>query len=168
MNNSAQSRIKSFQEVKGLKKIFMLLLASVFLVSCSKPTVENTSALDAAMSFTEIAGFDFDNTESLLDINTAERYGINPSDVEEGYVVCSTEDASADKLIIAKGKNVRSTENIEKSLSNVLINLSATYKDNPEESKKIENHLFKTRDKMTILAISEYTDEIEEIFNRLD
>ncbi len=145
----------------------LLLLMSIFLVSCSKPTVEKTSALDATMAFSEIAGFDFDNTESLLDINTAERYGINPSDVEEGYVVCSAANASADKLIIAKGKDVRSTENIERSLSNVLINLSATYKDDPEESRKIENHLFKTRDKITILAISEYTDQIEEIFDKL-
>lgn len=150
-----------------MKKILIIAVA-LMLCSCSKPKVENTSALDAVKELGEIASLDTSEPESLLNINVAERYGINPSDVEEGYVISSSQNGVPDKIIIAKGKNTTATQNIEDSLSNVLINLGRTYKDSTEQSKKIEEHIFKTRDKLTLLAVCNNTDKLKEVFNSYD
>ncbi len=148
-----------------LKKTALIAVIGIMLSACSKPVVENTSALEAITAVCEKAGFDTDGMRSLSDIDAAEECGINPNDIEEGYIVVSPEKGSPDKIILAKGRDIRSTENIEKSLSNLLINLSATYRDDPDKSKKIEKHLFKTRDKMTLLAVCDDPEELEEVFN---
>ncbi len=144
------------------------LALCLMLSACSKPTVENTDIYEGIVTLAAETGLGDETAEDLLNIDVAERYGLNPSDIEAGYVVTSSEKGKPDKIIMAKGKDTAAVESIEKSLSNVLINLGSTYKDYPEESKKIEEHLFKTRDRITLLAVCENTDKAEEIFNGFD
>lgn len=145
-----------------------LLLGCLFLTGCSRPTIENTSARRGIEALAVGTSLEGESAESLLDINIAERYGLNPSDIEEGFVITSSENGKPDKIILVKGKDRTSTENVERSLSNVLINLTSTYKDYPEESKKIETHLFKTRDTLTLLAVCDDAKSLEETFNTFD
>lgn len=151
-----------------MKSLGAVLLLCALTAGCSKPTVENTDVYGAVIEIGAETSLKEEEAENLKDIDAAERYGLNPSDIEEGYVITSSEEGKPDKIILAKGKDSASVENIEKGLSNVLINLTATYKDYPEESKKIENHLFKTRDRLTLLAVCDNIDKVEEIFDSFD
>ncbi|MCC8014476.1 MAG: DUF4358 domain-containing protein [Eubacterium sp.] len=150
-----------------MRKIYFTLILTwcMLLTACSRPTIENTEAAEGIALLAAGTSLAEETVESLSDINIAERYGLNPSDIEEGYVITSSENGKPDKIILVKGKDRTSVENIEKSLSNVLINLTSTYKDYPEESKKIENHLFKTRDTLTLLAVCDNSKDLEEVFN---
>ncbi|MCD8157730.1 MAG: DUF4358 domain-containing protein [Clostridiales bacterium] len=121
------------------------LLSCVLLSGCSRPKIENTDIYNAAVSLARETELKDETVESLLDIDIAERYGLNPSDIEEGYVITSSEKGKPDKIIIAKGKDTAATENIEKSLSNVLINLTSSYKDYSEESKKNRKSPFQNK-----------------------
>ena len=78
----------------------------------------------------------------------------------------NTEDEDkSDKIIIVKASSKDTIENIERALSSEIVGITDSWKENDQESKKIENHIFKTKDVYVIMAISDKSEEIEKIFD---
>lgn len=153
-----------------IKKMFVLFFL-FFLVGCGQNDdldknynkVSSIEILEAINNNNII--FQTASIKSLKTQELANRYGISTDDLTDGVVYYSTNENISDCIIIAVAKDKSNLEAIERALSSEIIGLSDSFKNNDAESKKIENHLFKTKDLVVILAISDYIEEIENIFD---
>lgn len=151
---------------KNLKYImFVLICLSVLLSACSKKESKDVSVSDVIDKMKETAQFDEEYEEDFKDSDVAARYGISTDDVEEGKIYYSRDENKSDEIILIKAKNKDAVENIEQALSSEIVKLSNAWKNEENETKKVENHVLKTRDDFIFLVISEKPDEIEKIFD---
>lgn len=150
-----------------MKKIILIAII-LALTACTKDKTETAdiSTKELLSMLREDMNLENVKTEDITTLETAERYGISPDDVEEGYVYYTTNDTKADKLIILKAKDNDTLENVQRALSSEIVGLNDTWKNDETQRSKIENHLFKTKDKYVILAITENADNLEEKFDK--
>jgi len=147
-----------------MKKILFLLIL-LLLTSCKKEEAADVPVKDLLSSMKTEVDFENAKTEDITSIETAQRYGISTDDVKEGYVYYTADETKPDKIIIIKAKDTDAVEDIQHSLNSEIIGLKNTWKADNTESKKIENHLFKTKDKYIILSVAEDNSKIENIFD---
>jgi len=145
------------------KTLFLFIL--LLLTSCKKEEAADIPVKDLLSSMKSEVDFQNTKTEDITSIETAQRYGISTDDVEEGYVYYTTDETKPDKIIIIKAKDTDAVEDVQRSLSAEIVGLKKTWESNDTESKKIENHLFKTKDKYIILSVAENNSKIENIFD---
>lgn len=148
-----------------MKKIFYVL-ALILLTACSKPTAKETPISQVMNEIKAEITIPESIEEDLLDQKNAEKYGISTNSITDGIACYSTADGNSDKIIIARAKEQKEIENIEKALAAELSAASAAWKNNETESKKIDDALIKTKDDCIILAISDEIDKIERIFDK--
>ena len=147
-----------------MKNLFILVFCFL-LIGCSKKTTPNLSSQYILSVINEKVTFDNPIEEDLKEQSIAERYGISPSDIENGVVYYTENEDESDKIIIAKASSKDTVENIERALSSEIVSISDAWKDNDGEMAKIEKHIFKTKDIYVIMAISDKSKEIEKIFD---
>lgn len=152
-------------EVNAMKKYMLIFL--IFLTACSKPQT-NTASLDSV--FEEIknaAAFDNGITEDITEQKTADKYGISPSSIAEGYVYYPKAGNVPDIVIIAKASSNDSIEDIEKALSAIVAGKKEVWKDNEKERVKTENYIICTIGDCTLLSIGENAEATDLIFHKL-
>lgn len=147
-----------------MKNLFILSFCFL-LIGCSKNTTPDLSSKYILSVINEKITFDNYVEEDLKEQNIAERYGISPSDIENGVVYYTENKDESDKIIIVKAVSKDTLENIERALSSEIVSISDAWKDNDREMAKIEKHIFKTKDIYIIMAISDKSKEIEKIFD---
>nr|WP_317356514.1 DUF4358 domain-containing protein [uncultured Tyzzerella sp.] len=146
-----------------MKKLILIIF--IFLLTgCGKKTA-NISSQYILDTINEEVTFDNAVEEDLKEQSVAERYGISPSDIEDGVVYYTRDEDKSDKIIIAKASSKDTVENIERALSSEIIGITDAWRDNEEEIGKIEKHIFKTIDIYIIMAISDNVKMIEEKFD---
>lgn len=148
-----------------MKKLFIFSFFILLLIGCSKETLPDISSEYILNNITKKVSFDNPVQEDLTEQSIAERYGIAPNDIENGVVYYTKDEDKSDKIIIAKASSKDTIENIERALASEIVGITDSWKDDSVESKKIENHIFKTRDIYVIMAISDKSKEIEKIFD---
>lgn len=147
-----------------MKKL-LFFISFILLVGCSKDILPNISSEYILNNITKKVSFDNAIEENLKDQSVAERYGIAPKDIENGVVYYTKDEDKSDKIIIVKASSKDTIENIERALSSEIVGITDSWKENDQESKKIEKHIFKTKDVYVIMAISDKSKEIEKIFD---
>ena len=147
-----------------MKKL-LFFISFILLVGCSKDILPNISSEYILNNITNKVSFDNAIEENLKDQSVAERYGIAPKDIENGVVYYTKDEDKSDKIIIVKASSKDTIENIERALSSEIVGITDSWKENDQESKKIEKHIFKTKDVYVIMAISDKSKEIEKIFD---
>ena len=148
-----------------MKQIFTVIFC-LFLIGCSKDTVPNLSSEYILSEITKKVSFDNSEEEKLKDQSVAQKYGISPSDIENGVVYYTKDKEKSDRIIIVKAKSKETLENVERALSSEIVSISDSWKDNDAEMKKIEDHIFKTKDVYVIMAISNKSKQIEKAFDK--
>ena len=147
-----------------MKKL-LFFISFILLVGCSKDILPNISSEYILNNITKKVSFDNAIEENLKDQSVAERYGIAPKDIENGVVYYTKDEDKSDKIIIVKASSKDTIENIERALSSEIVGITDSWKENDQEPKKIEKHIFKTKDVYVIMAISDKSKEIEKIFD---
>ncbi len=147
-------------------KIFLSLIITLSLFTGCGKTSESANINFSELQANLISKASFENsvTEDLKNISTAQKYGLALDDIEEGFAYL-TNNENSDRIILAKTKGGASSENVEKSLSNEVAGLIATWEDDTKESKKLEEHVLKTKENYVILIISENSAELEDEFD---
>lgn len=145
-------------------KLFLSLLMSAVLFSGCAKTSENINFSELQANLISKANFNNSQTENLKDITAAQKYGLTTDDIEEGFAYY-TNNESPDRIILAKTKGGSSTENVEKSLANEAAGLISAWESNEKESKKLSEHVLKTKENYVILIISENSAELEDMFD---
>ncbi|MFI3231658.1 MAG: DUF4358 domain-containing protein [bacterium] len=135
--------------------------------SSNEQAIESTKILEAINNNNIL--FESGSIKNLKTQELANRYGIAVDDLKDGIIYFSTNENISDCIIIATAKDKDALEGIERALSSEIVSLSDSFKNNELESKKIENHIFKTKNLTVLLAISDetYTYLIEDIFDNL-
>lgn len=149
-----------------MNKILLILILTFSLSGCAKDDVPNISSEYILSNITKVVSFENAKTENLKEQDIAERYGISPTDLENGVVYYSSNKDKSDKIIIIKAVSKDKLENIERALSAEIIGVTDSWKANERESKKIEKHILKTRDVYVMFSISDKNKEIEEAFDK--
>lgn len=153
-------------EVKTLKKI-ILILCLLLLTGCNKPRSKDIPLSQVLEQIKVIAEFNNTQTEDLTNQKIAAQYGIDPTSISEGYVYYSTDEETADEIIIVRAASQNEVENIEKALNGELSAKTEAWKNNKTESDKIENHVMRTIGDCVLLAIGDRSAEIDQVFNQL-
>lgn len=143
--------------------LFLIIL--FLLTGCSQKDLPNLSSEYILSCINKTVKFENAKTDNLKEQSVAERYGISPDDIENGIVYYSEDEDKSDKIIIVKAVSKNKLENIERALSAEIIGVTDSWKQNLEESKKIEQHILKTKDVYVIMAISNENKKIEEAFD---
>lgn len=148
-----------------MKKILLYLIFTFMLVGCSKNEVKDVSVYDIISNIETQYPIENGIKEDLLKQDVAERFGISPSDIEEGVVYHTNVGDSADEIIIVKAKEEGKVEPIERGISAEIVGITDSWKENEKEAKKVDNHIFKTIGNYVILCVSDNAEEIVEIFD---
>lgn len=148
-----------------MKKI-MLILALLSLTACMKPSAKETPLKEVMNEISKSIELENPVTEDLSEQKNSKKYGISTEAIVDGVAYYSTSEEKSDKIILVRAKTKEDIEKLEQALSAQLTAASSAWRDNPEESKKAENGVLKTKDDCVILAISDKTKEIEEIFDK--
>jgi len=150
-----------------LKKFLLTILIASALSGCQKKEAESSIAFSEIQNkLISKANFENTKTEDMKEINTAQRYGISPDDIEDGFAY-STENESSDKIILVNTKGGASIENVEKALANEVSGLITSWEDNAAESSKLKEHVLKTKENYVILIISDDSAKIEDEFDNI-
>ncbi len=99
--------------------------------------------------------------EDLTDPEIARQYGINPSDITEGYVYYEKDGDKSEKIIILEAVNEKSIEDLEKAVQNESIGLNKRFEDDTDESEKLSKSFTKTSHNYVILVNSEQHKALE-------
>jgi len=151
--------------VQKIVSIFTIIFIILTFSGCQDDKSEdNINFSDMQSKLISKANFDNSTTDDLKDIKTAQQYGISIDDIEDGFVY-STKNENSDKIILAKTKGGSSVENIEKAIANEVSGLISSWEDNASESKKLNDHVLKTKDNYVILIISENSANLEDEFD---
>lgn len=150
-----------------MKKLLLLLMFILSLTGCSKNKVKDVP-VDAIISNIE-KNYPINNSikEDLKQQDIAERYGISPDDIEEGVVYYTEDKDKADKIIIFKAKSKENIESLERAISSEIVGMSDSWKNNETEAKKVDNHLFKTKETYVIYCVSDNAEKIVELFDNM-
>lgn len=152
-----------------MKNVIILIIILIIITGCGKSKVKNVSTNNILENIKSNYPFNNPIEENIKNQSVAERYGISPNDIEEGVVYYTSDNNKSDKIIIVKASSKSKLENIERAISSEIIGITDSWKENEEESKKIEKHVFKTKDLYVFACISDDSKSIEEIFdNTLD
>lgn len=153
----------------NMKKLILCLFTSVlFFCGCTKTNSKDTSNValaDISNKLIETADFDNAVIEDLTNTETAERYGISTDDIESGIVYYTSDEDKADKILIAKAKDEKALENVEKAFSAEIVGLADTWSNYEFENKKVEEHILKTQENFVVLLLSDDPDELEKTFD---
>ena len=148
------------------KIVWVSILSVLFLVSC-------TGKFDTKVEVSQIMEtikreVDLQNgvEEDIKSMDNAERYGLTLDDIEEGRIYYTKDAENPDKIMVIKAKNEDSMENIEKAMNAETIGLMDAWK-NTEQTKKVENHILKTRGRYVLLMIGDDAKRVESIFDRM-
>lgn len=148
-----------------MKKVVLFIFLIFLLAGCSKKESKNADISEVMDNIKSAVKLDKSKQEDITSLETAERYGLSPDDIEEGSVYYTSDENKSDKIILIKAKNKDAVENIEKALAAEIVGLNETWGSNDKEARKVENHLLKTRDDYIILAVSDDVEKIENIFD---
>lgn len=155
------------KNIKLMTYIVLIFIVSVSLSGCKQEVNTNVSTKDIISSMQSIENFKNGVLEDLTTQEVAERYGITKEDLEEGFVYYPSGEERADKIIVLKVKDEASIENMERAISAELIGLTDSWKNDEYEAKKVEQHVFKTKDLYILLYVGENSDKIENIFDNM-
>lgn len=149
-----------------LKIITAAIISLIFISGCGKDTDKNSNINFSELQSDLVSNSEFKSAqiEDLKDIKISQKYGIATDDIEEGFVYL-TKDEKPDRIILVKTKGGSSAENIEKSLANEISGLISSWENDPGESKKLEEHVLKTKDNYVILIVSENSAKLEDRFD---
>lgn len=148
-----------------MKSKYLLLSLVLLLTACSKPESKGTPVADIMSQIQATTNFTSPVTEDLSNQKSAESIGISPDDISEGILYYSSDESKVDKVILVKAKKQDRIEPLENALGAEIIGLTDSWSNNDAESKKIEQHLLKTKDDYIILAVADNVDNIEKIFD---
>ncbi len=149
--------------MKKILLIFLLLL----LTACSKLKSKDTPISQVLEEIKVISEFNNAQTADLTNQKIASQYGIDPTSISEGYAYYSTDENSADMVIIARAASQNEIENLEKAISAKLTSETTSWKNNEKEAEKIKNHSMRTIGDCVLLAIGDKSTEIEQVFYQL-
>ncbi len=150
-----------------MKKIAILLIIVLSLTGCGRYESETVSISDLGAAVTFTAGLREYRSESLKNMDIAASYGIAPGEIDEGMVYYSAKDGCIDKIILVKSLDHDGLRNVEHALETHISMLALAYRYHDNERAKIDNHLFKTRGLYTILALTDNSKKVEEVFDNM-
>ena len=150
-----------------MKKILLLLMLVLSLMGCSKNKIKNVPVASIISNIEKNYPINNSIKEDLKQQDIAERYGISPDDIEEGVVYYTEDKDKADKIIIFKAKSKENIESLERAISSEIVGMSDSWKNNEIEAKKVDNHLFKTKETYVIYCVSDNAEKIVEIFDNM-
>lgn len=150
-----------------MKKILLLLMLVLSLMGCSKNKIKNVPVASIISNIEKNYPINNSIKEDLKQQDIAERYGISPDDIEEGVVYYTEDKDKADKIIIFKAKSKENIESLERAISSEIVGMSDSWKNNETEAKKVDNHLFKTKETYVIYCVSNNAEKIVEIFDNM-
>lgn len=148
-----------------MKKLLYMAVI-LMLTGCSKPIAKETPISKVMEEISENVNISSPVEEDLTIQKNAEKFGISTQSIKDGIAYYTTSKDKSDKIIIVRASSQEEVENLEQALSAELTSSKKAWKENENESTKVENALFKTRDDCIILAINENIEEIEEIFDK--
>lgn len=147
-------------------KLILLLVSLMSMTGCEKKEFNELSSQEILYNIEERVTLNKFFKEDLTKEEIATDYGIAPSDIEHGVLMYSSEEGKNDKILIVKAVDEKALENIERAFANEIIKLSDALRDNNNELKKVEECVFKTKGLYVMMAISDYPNEIEDIFDK--
>lgn len=150
-----------------MKKILLFLILVFSLAGCSKNKVKSVPIQNIISSIESKYPINNSIKEDLKQQDIAERYGISSDDIEEGIVYYTKDKDKADKIIIIKAKGKENIESIERAISSEIVGMGDAWKNNESEAKKVDNHLFKTKETYVIYCVSDNAEEIVKIFDNM-
>ena len=148
-------------------KKFILILSLLLLTGCNKPRSRDIPISQVLEEIKVVAEFSNTQTGDLTNQKIAAQFGIDPTSISAGYVYYSTDEGTADEIIIVRAASQNEVENIEKALGGELSAKTEAWKNNETESDKIENHVMRTIGDCVLFAIGDRSAEIDQVFNQL-
>lgn len=148
-----------------IKKIVSLIIILTFMVGCNKKEIADLSSQNILDNILKEVTFKNAITEDLKEQSIAERYGIAPNDIQNGIIYYTSNEDKSDKIIIAKAIEKDKLEKIERAFTAEIVGITDAWTGSKSESKKIDNHITKTKDLYTIVCISDEAKKIIEIFD---
>ena len=148
-----------------IKLILIVAVLPFIICSCARDSGNNPSASKIVAAVRNAAAFSDPREESLLDRETAERYGISLSSVRDGIVYYDAGPESADKIIIVTASGKDGAEKVERALESEKTRLTDALEDDKEQRGKTDGIVVKTRGFYCILILSQNVREIERIFD---
>lgn len=146
-------------------RILLIIVFSIFLSACTAKVDSHVKVSEVMDSIKSEVYFENAIEEDMKSIDIAERHGISVEDIEEGSVYYTKSAENADKVILLKAKDEDSVEVIEHALNAEIIGLKNTWKKHDTESKKVDEHILKTRGNYVILIVSDDAEQIEKIYD---
>lgn len=148
-----------------MKKIFFLVFALLSLSACGKYENENVSVSDLASALAYEADLEEESPQNLKSVQVGSLYGISPDEIEEGIVY--KDDDDSDIVVVVKAKNYDFLRNAEMAFETKVNEIKNAWKYDIEESKKIDNHLLKSRGMYTVMVVAEDINRVERTFNNM-
>ncbi len=146
--------------------MYVAVIAALLLaVGCEKEKKDDMQISSVMGKIKTKANFADPKEEDLKNVGVAERYGINPNDVEEGTVYYSGAEKNPDKVILVKAKDEDALSRVEEAMSAEVVGMTDTWGDDATMRKKVDAHIIKTRDHTVLFVISDDPKGIEEIFD---
>lgn len=153
-----------------MKKIIILVCIFFVMsnsVACAKKEENTISSQNILLKIKEDIAFENYGEENIKDQSVAERYGISPDDIQDGTVYYAKDKNKSDKIIIIKAKDKNMVEKIEMAMSAEIVGMADSWAKDNKESKKIENHIFKTKGLYVMLCVSEDAKDIVKKFDKI-
>lgn len=147
-------------------RLFVFLLSiCLFLSGCGKEKTKDISIEEVTKRLALNAEIASPEYLDLSQKENAESFLLATEDFEKGIAVYSKSTEEADKIILIKAKDSKTVQDVERSLSAVLIGLTTTWENDENEAKKVEEHILKTKDKYVLLYVGQKNEEAEKIFD---
>ncbi len=150
-------------KIKKLKNLSILLL--ITFVGCSKPQAKDVSVEEVVEKLAENAELESPQYLDLTKQENAEQFLLSTDDFTQAMAVSSATKEQADKIILVKAKDTKTVQDVERALSSVLVGLTNTWESNPDEAKKVEEHILKTKDTYVLLYVGEKNEQAKKIFD---
>lgn len=151
--------------MKTKKIIICIMIISAIFSACTKPKAKETSVNEVIKKLADNAEIPSAQYLDLTQQENAESFLLSTDDFTQGVAVYSPTTEQADKIILVKAKDTKTVQDVERALASVLVGLTNTWDSDSEESKKIEEHILKTKDTYVLLYVGQKNEEAEKIFD---
>lgn len=142
-----------------------MVCCTLLFSSCTRPKAKDVSVAEVIEKLADNAEIPSMEKDDLTDKENAEKFMLSTDDFTEGMAVYSSTTEQADKIILVKAKDKKTVQDVERALADVLNGLKNTWESDDVESKKVDEHILKTRDTYVLLYVGQKNEEAEEIFD---
>jgi len=153
-----------------MKKAFYIL--TIFLLisllnGCARGESSGATAREITDAVRETAAFEKPLEEDMSERETAEKYGISPELIKEGFILYDGSEKNPDKIIIVIAKNDSGADKIERALSGERIRLVNALENDKSQYEKVNNIIVKAKGRYCALIFCGGAKAVEKIFDDL-